>query len=121
MPAWCKARTIDLNSSITASGCADGGIYADETLFARIYKREFGQKYLAEASKYSEDVIACTRDICEYIYNTYGRYPAHVEAIHVPGFWLQVHHVEESYYEQYFRNGLTDVHRSHDHTWHAEH
>ena len=71
-------------------------------------------RYLAEASKYTDDVIACTRDICNYIYDTHGRFPAHVEAIHVPGVWLQVHHVEEGYYEQYFRNGLTDAHRSHD-------
>ena len=33
----------------------------------------------------------------------------------MPGRWLQVHHVEEGYYEKFFRNGLTDAHRRHDH------
>jgi hypothetical protein len=34
--------------------------------------------------------------------------------------WLQAHHVEEEYYEHFFRGGLTDAHRSHEHAWHTE-
>ncbi|MFL5956207.1 MAG: hypothetical protein ACJ756_02035, partial [Solirubrobacterales bacterium] len=88
-------------------------------LFDRIYKGDFGARYLAEASAYGDDVIACTRDICTYIYETHGRFPAHIEAIHVPGVWMQAHHVEEEYYERFFENGLTDAHRAHDGAWHV--
>jgi len=95
------------------------GIYSDESLFQRIYKGEFGAQYLKDASNYSADVIACTTDICEYIYKTHGRFPAHCEAIHVPGVWLQAHHIEEEYYERFFRNGMTDAHRNHGQTWHT--
>ncbi len=95
------------------------GIYSDEALFNRIYKGEFGAEYLKEASNYADDVIACCTDICTYIYETHGRFPAHCEAIHVPGVWLQVHHVEDAYYEKFFEHGLTDAHRSHDQRWHA--
>ena len=94
------------------------GIYRDRALFQRIYKGEFGARYLSEASDYAQDVIACTRDVCNYIYDTHGRFPAHTEAIHVPGVWLQVHHVEQDYYEKFFRDGLTDAHRRHDSAWH---
>jgi hypothetical protein len=59
------------------------------------------------------------RAICDYILETHGRFPAHCEAIHAPGIWLQVHHVEREYYDRFFRNGLTDAHRSHDRDWHA--
>ncbi|GAA4491593.1 hypothetical protein GCM10023094_56200 [Rhodococcus olei] len=111
----------DAVNAVVAEKFGPNGIYSDEALFARIYKGQFGERYLAEASKYADDVIECTRDICNYIYNTHGRFPAHVEAIHVPGIWLQAHHVEERYYEQYFRNGLTDAHRDHDDTWHGVH
>ena len=90
-----------------------------EELREQLYRGEFGAQYLRQASNYSADVIACATDICEYIYKTHGRFPAHCEAIHVPGVWLQTHHVEEEYYERFFRNGLTDVHRNHDRTWHA--
>src|SRR5262249_41655436 len=82
------------------------GIYADKALFERIYKGEFGAKYLSEASNYAADVIACTRDICTYIYDTHGRFPAHCDTIHVPGVWLQTHHVEKEYYDTYFQHGL---------------
>jgi len=109
----------DAVDAVIADKFGPNGIYSDEALFARIYKGDYGEQYLAEASKYTQDVIDCTRDICNYIYDTHGRFPAHVEAIHVPGIWLQVHHVEERYYEQFFRDGLTQMHRRHDTTWHA--
>ena len=66
------------------------------------------------------DVIECARDICTYIYETHRRFPAHCEAIHVPGVWLQAHHVEEEYYDRFFRGGLTDAHRSHEQAWHPQ-
>ncbi len=94
------------------------GLYKDEATFARIYKGSFGARYLAEASDYAADVIECARDICNYIYDTHGRFPAHCETIHVPGIWIQVHHVEEDYYERFFTNGLTDTHRQHQKDWH---
>jgi hypothetical protein len=94
------------------------GIYKDTDLFHRIYKDDFGDRYLAEAAEYSGDVIECVRAICEYIYKTHGRFPAHCEAIHAPGIWIQMHHVEKEYYERHFHNGLRDVHRDHDGRWH---
>jgi hypothetical protein len=84
----------------------------------RIYRGEFGAAPLEEANDYSADVIACTRDICTYIYETHGRFPAHTDTIHVPGVWLQTHHLENAYYEKYFRNGMTEAHELHDQRWH---
>jgi hypothetical protein len=37
----------------------------------------------------------------------------------VPGVWIQIHHIDLNYYEQYFQNGITDAHRQHDNLWHA--
>ena len=95
-----------------------GGIYKDSEMFAKIFKNDFGSHYLTEASDYSGDVIECVQDICTYIYKTHGRFPAHVDAIYVPGVWMQAHHVEIDYYDRFFRNGLTDAHRNHDMHWH---
>ena len=63
-------------------------------------------------------MIECVRDICQYIYDTHGRFPAHVDAIHVPGVWIQLHHPDIEYYDRFFRDGVTDVHRHHDDDWH---
>jgi hypothetical protein len=109
----------DAVDAVVADKFGPKGIYADEALFERIYRGEFGAQYLRQASNYSDDVIACTRDICSYIYQTHGRFPAHCDTIHVPGVWLQAHHVENGYYERFFRNGLTEAHEMHDQRWHA--
>jgi hypothetical protein len=109
------AEAVD---AVVADKFGPKGIYSDEGLFERIYRGEFGAKYLKEASNYSADVIACARDICTYIYETHGRFPAHCDTIHVPGVWLQAHHVENGYYEKYFRSGLTEDHQMHDQRWH---
>jgi hypothetical protein len=98
----------DAVDAVVAEKFGPRGIYADESLFARIYRGEFGVQYLRQASNYSTDVIACARDICTYIYETHGRFPAHCDTLHVPGVWLQAHHVEEGYYQEFFRNGLTE-------------
>jgi hypothetical protein len=95
-----------------------GGIYKDSEMFAKIFKNDSGAHYLKEASEYSGEVIECVRDICTYIYETHGRFPAHVDAIYVPGVWMQAHHVEIDYYDRFFRDGLTEAHRNHDLHWH---
>jgi hypothetical protein len=94
------------------------GVYSDSSVFDRIYNDDYGQRYLNEAKRYSDDVVECARDICNYIYATHGRFPAHCDAIHVPGVWLQVHHVEVPYYDKFFRNGLSEAQREHDDLWH---
>jgi hypothetical protein len=121
--AMCPPHYDTMNdavAAVVADKFGPDGIYHDEALFERIYKGEFGERYLKEASNYTADVIACTSDICTYIYETHGRFPAHCEAIHVPGVWLQAHHVDEPYYERFFRHGLTAEHRSHDQRWHPQ-
>jgi hypothetical protein len=105
--------------AVVAEKFGPQGIYRDRAVFGRIYKGDYGDRYLAEASDYAGDVIECTRDICNYIYDTHGRFPAHCETIHVPGIWIQIHHVEEAYYDRFFKSGLTRVHRDHQRDWHA--
>jgi len=107
----------DAVDSVIRSKFGTGGIYTDKDVFTRIYKEDYGQRYLAEASEYEERVIDCARDICEYVIRTHRRFPAHTDAIHVPGIWLQTHHVEREYYERFFVNGLTEVHRRHAELW----
>ena len=112
VPAELRRRMAEAVDAVVADKFGPNGIYSDEALFERIYKGEFGARYLKEASNYAADVIACARDICTYIYETHGRFPAHCDTIHVPGVWLQAHHVEKPYYEKFFRHGLTDAHRA---------
>ena len=40
------------------------------------------------------------------------------DTIHVPGVWLQAHHLETDYYRKFFSNGMTEAHLHHDEQWH---
>ncbi|MDT0463292.1 hypothetical protein [Streptomyces gibsoniae] len=111
------ASMADAVAALVRSKFGPDGIYTDKDVFTRIYKDDYGQRYLAEAREYDERVVDCARDICTYIHTTHGRFPAHTDALHVPGIWLQAHHVEDEYYERYFRHGLTDAHRRHAELW----
>jgi hypothetical protein len=104
--------------AVVAAKFGSGGVYKDTAVFERIYKDDYGTRYLKDASDYGSDVIQCVKDICTYIYETHGRFPAHCDAIHVPGVWLQAHHVEVEYYDRFFRDGLTEAHREHQDHWH---
>jgi len=108
----------DAVDAVVAEKFGPSGIYKDKALFARIYKGDFGDRYLNEAAVYASDIVECVRDICTYIYDTHGRFPAHCDAIHIPGVWLQVHHVETEYYDRFFQDGLTQTHRDHYDLWH---
>ena len=47
------------------------------------------------------EAIEYTKEICRYLVDTYGRFPAHTDAMYVPGIWVQFSHLEIEYYEQY--------------------
>ena len=82
---------------------AKGAGYGDVDSFARAYKkREDAEAYLRDGTHFSDDAVAYTKDICNYIWDTYGRFPAHVDAFYSPGMFLQFHHLELEYYERYF-------------------
>lgn len=123
MKAKCPpyyASMSDAVDSVIDAKFGSKGMYNNKENFSKIYKDKFGEKYLKESEEYSKEVIECTRGICNYIFDTHGRFPAHVDAVHVPGVWLQVHHPELEYYDRFFRHGLTDAHLQHDGLWRAE-
>jgi hypothetical protein len=98
----------------------DKGAYRDPAPFEKIFRDGFAQKYLDEVPPYREETIACVKDICNYIYETHRRFPAHVDAIFVPGIWIQAHHLDLEYYDFLFREGYSASHRKHQELWHGE-
>ena len=95
-----------------------GGVYGDEEVFSRSYQsKKYADEFLQSASHYSSQAVQYTKDICNYIYQTYGRFPAHVDAFHVPGIWLQFSHLELEYYQKYFDPGLYQRQANHQQMW----
>jgi hypothetical protein len=66
----------------------------------------------------SDEGIACTKAICNYIHDTYGRFPATVDAMHL--MWLmQSHHLDLDFYAKHFKPGACGpTHLAHMERWH---
>jgi hypothetical protein len=98
------ASMDDAVDQLLAEKYGAGGLYSDLEIFKRPYLSEsIAQDYLKNASHYSDKAVEYTKQICNYIFDTYGRFPAHVDAFHVPGIWLQFSHLELEYYEKYYK------------------
>jgi hypothetical protein len=96
-----------------------GGLYKDPQYFDNVFKPGLTQTYLDEVPHYTPEVIQCCKDICNYIYDTYGRFPAHVDAMYVPGIWVQAHHLDLEYYDKFYMNGYSDTQARHQKQWHS--
>ncbi|MBI1886574.1 MAG: hypothetical protein HYS09_09735 [Chloroflexi bacterium] len=92
------------------------------------YTRESGQplpflaknEFVESVPRYSDKVVRCVKDICNYIYDTYGRFP-HLDAIQTAGCWVQAHHLDLDFYDRFYPDGAyTESQRDHMKVWHAE-
>jgi nitroreductase len=68
----------------------------------------------------SEDGIACTKAVCRYIHETYGRFPGGTDAMHL--MWImQAHHLDTEFYDRFFRAGAYGpTHAAHMAAWHGD-
>jgi hypothetical protein len=83
-----------------------GGVYVDAELFGQVYRdRATADAYLRAACHPSANAIEYTKEICRYLVETYGRFPAHADAFHMPGIWVQFSHLEIEYYERFAAPG----------------
>ena len=95
------------------------GTYADAEIFNKPYRRaEFGEAFLKTAGRRpTAEAIAYTKEICNYMYETYARFPAHANAFHIPGVWVQFSHLELEFYDTYFDPRLYERQARHHEMW----
>jgi hypothetical protein len=62
------------------------------------------EEHRAGTVRVSAEGRACTKAVCNYIYDTYGRFPGTIDAMHL--MWvMQAHHIDTDYYDRFFRPG----------------
>lgn len=96
------------------------GVYRDRDTWSRIFKKDLADEYVDQVPRYTDETIDCVKDIVTYIFKRHGRFPAHVDAIYVPGIWLQAHHIDTDYYDKLFPRGYSESHDQHDARWHDD-
>jgi hypothetical protein len=95
------------------------GTYGDAEIFSKSYRKgEYGEAFLKMAGRRpTAEAVKYTKEICNYMYDTYGRFPAHANAFHLPGVWLQFSHLELEFYEKYFDPKLYARQARHHEIW----
>ena len=75
-------------------------------------------KVRANAAPYTEEFKECVALQAQYIYDTYGRFPATVQSV-FSFLYLQAHHLDLDFYDHYFKPGAyLPTHREHMKKWH---
>src|SRR5262245_30336585 len=76
------------------------------------------EEHRAGGIRVSAEGLACTKAVCNYVYETYGRFPGATDAMHL--MWvMQVHHIDTDYYDRFFgSDAYGPMHAAHMSTWH---
>ena len=93
------------------------GLYKDPKNYRSVFKDGKAATFLEEVPHYTPDVIACAKDVCTYIYETYGRFPAHCDAMHAPGVCVQAHVTDLGFYDSMYTSGYTASQAMHEQNW----
>ncbi len=85
---------------------------------AGVPHRMSSEAHRAGAIRLSAEGLACTKAVCNYIHETYGRFPATTDAVHL--MWvMQAHHIDTDYYDRFFGSDAYGAqHAAHMATWH---
>jgi hypothetical protein len=114
----CPPYVTSMNDAIDGLIAEKYATYDDAQVFGRSYRNPSSTgQFQADAARYSAETIAYTKEICNYIVDTYGRFPAHTDAWAMPGTWVQVCHVELEYYEKYFAPSTYQRQSAHARIW----
>jgi len=102
--------------SLVDSKFGIGGIYTTPT--SRPWATpEGGSRIMPHDQRAIEAVI----QFCNYVYRTYGRFPAHTDAFKTV-IAFQAHHVDVGFYEKFYpHEALPHAHRDHFAAWHQNH
>ena len=68
----------------------------------------------------SKQEIQIVKDICNYLHDTYGKFPAFSDAMYCR-MMVQSHHIDLDFYDKFYSEGAyTDNHKNHFELWHPE-
>ncbi len=93
-----------------------GGIYKEEGGPAPYRDRQSLDRVVAKTPEWC---LEATKELCTYIWDTYGRFPVLSDPM-VMSIWLQAHHLETEFYDQYYQPGAYHENiRNHMGVWHS--
>jgi len=117
---FCPPYFKDMDAAVDAAiaGMTMGMDEWEERGMIKPHKKPDNSTFDAATPQASEEGIQCVKDICRYIYEEYGKFPAHNDTMHLL-YFIQAGHVDTEFYGEYFKEGaLLDTHLNHFNLWH---
>ena len=122
LESYCPPYYPNMDAAVDAvveKKFGSDGIFNPEAPPSSAFKEH--REIVANVPHHSDELVQCVKDICNYIYDTYGRFPSHVDAITTPGCWVQAHHLDLEFYDKFYKEGAyTDAQRNHMEVWHSD-
>ena len=104
----------DATEALAKRKFGNGGVYNPNTPGAW----NDSPKVRANAAPYTAEFKECVALQAQYIYDTYGRFPATVQSV-FSFLYLQAHHLDLDFYDNYFKPGAyLTTHKKHMKKWH---
>jgi hypothetical protein len=115
--AYCPPRFKNMREAIEAlvqRKFGVGGVYNIETPGAW----KDSAKVRDSANPITEEIKECAALQAQYIYDTYGKFPATIPSIFLLTY-LQAQHIDLDFYDHYFKPGAyLSTHKNHMRKWH---
>lgn len=114
--AYCPPYYKDMSEAIDAFFEHKNEAWKSEKPFPYIEP----DKHLMKAPKPTERTIQIVKDVANYIYDTYGRFPAFVDPMYMR-LVFQAMHIDLEFYDKYYPPGsYSDLHVNHFKLFHPE-
>jgi len=115
--AYCPPHYRDMREAVEALArvkFGDGGPYNPETDGPYIDTA----KVRGAGEVYSQEFKDCVATMAQYVYDTFGKFPATVPSIGVT-LYLQTHHLDTDFHDEHFTEGsYLETHAEHMNRWH---
>jgi hypothetical protein len=77
-------------------------------------------RVVSQIQRPSAETVELVKDYCQYVYETYGRFPAYIDPMY-QRLTCQAQHVDPDFYAEHYPPGaLTPQHAEHFRRWHPE-
>jgi Lrp/AsnC family transcriptional regulator len=100
-------KRVALVDAVVEAKFGSGGLYDPQAESASAFANH--HELVSGVPRYSDALVQCVKDICNYIYETYGRFPSHVDAISTPSCWVQAHHLDLEFYDRFYKKLIAIV------------
>ena len=107
-PTWARRSTRSSSASGRSTSRTSRSRTSSRTRWSRQIERP------------TDETIQIVKDYCQYVHDTYGRFPAYLDPMY-QRLTCQAQHVNTDFYAQYYPPGaVTDQHHQHFERWHPE-